>query len=55
MNTILTIIIITVIIVIFAISIFYCKSKENKKKRIQRDMDKIYSDSIQREADYYKR
>jgi len=55
MNTILTIIIITGIIIIFAISIFYCKSKENKKKRIQKDMDKIYGDSIQREANYYRR
>jgi len=54
MNTTFVIAIILVIIII-AISIFYCKSNENKKKRIQRDMDKVYRDSIQREADYYKR
>lgn len=55
MNTILIIATILTIILIFAISIFRCKSKERRRNRIQRNMDKIYRDSLQREADYQKR
>jgi hypothetical protein len=43
------------IIFIIIILIIYFKSKRNKRRRIQRNLDRVYMDSIQKECNYNKR